>query len=656
MAADVMADVAQVNMTLVEQNGFPDAGRVAKEQLSEDEMLVGVFLSVAEALSSKEREHWIEAIDLERAKLKANEVFGETLSEQEIRALRRRGIRVLPLAIILEVKRSGRYKCRCIVLGNLELRTNLESVWAPVVSQAATRFAIAVGVSRGYHFCLFDLTTAYLNAVLEPGSVYVRLPSCWAETSNDVRELRRSLYGLRSSARNWWKLIKMWLLSVGWESCDMAEGLFRRWVSGGYAILTLYVDDIVLACPTAEICQELSREVLDRFPGQIIEPKTVKVDGYEEDFLYWDVCGMDFHYAREQRKCLINSSAYIRKQVKKWGFDKIEGGKKVPNPVFDEAHFENSTRMVCSGDAVAKGWRALVGALGWIVACCRPDIAVAVQCLAKWSEKAESLCSIPMKRAMVKVWKYLEATATLGISWSPEEEESFVGIYQPMMGGKELPFRTVFGDASFGSVFKTLRSASGVCLYWRGFLLLWKHVVQGVRTHSTAHSELVATSDAIIVSESSSFTSFYDAVPLKVVEPDSEGFVDPNPDEIIFTDNLSALKIAQSAEVKDRNRHFLLRLHRVRDHASKLVWIPTGAMKSDALTKLDISPAQRRLLFHHVNNTKPKGLEESVSEEESDKEVYMGFLSVGGETYRVSFDANVGQVSSGAASSSRVWK
>ena len=38
------------------------------------------------------------------------------------------------------------------------------------------------------------------------------------------------------------------------------------------------------------------------------------------------------------------------------------------------------------------------------------------------------------------------------------------------------------------------------------------------------------------------------------------------------------------------------------------------------------------------------------------KEVYMGFLSVGGETYRVSFDANVGQVSSGAASSSRMWK
>ena len=112
-------------------------------------------------------------------------------------------------------------------------------------------------------------------------------------------------------------------------------------------------------------------------------------------------------------------------------------------------------------------------------------------------------------------------------------------------------------------------------------------------------------------------------------------------EEAIFSDNTAAVQIATSPELKTKSRHYAMRLWRVRDNAEKLVWCPTGMMKADAMTKLAISPAQRRLLFYNVANTSrssKKGDDvEPVSEEEEETENVVGYLLLNNEKYAVTF-------------------
>jgi len=616
--------------------------------------IMEIYLTVASAMKGKDADLWITAIDKEKVKLLSYEVWGKPLEDAEIRKLRRSGTKILPIVIILDIKRSGVYKARAVVLGNLQDRsTSEQETYAPVISLAAQRYTLIScvvgsgpcefggvgGIEEsqvGDHLRFFDLTNAFLNAFLEAGT-FVRLPKLWQEAyPEDVRELKRALYGLRVSPRAWWLLVRGWLLSVGWEESEHTEGLYRKLSKDGktYLKLTLYVDDCLLGGKHLEEVEMHMQEILGRFPGKEIKGEPVKLESEGgKEFLYFDVLGCDVYYSRERRELLICSQKYIRKTCAKFGWTKAE--KPVLSPSFDEAGIVSSTKIV--EEPVA--WRSMVGALGWIVSTSRADVAVPHAVLSRYS-------NVPVNRAMVramrKVFQYLLETEWAGIRYSPAHEQEFRELYEPLfvnIKNRPLPDRVFFGDASFANVLKCMRSTSGICLYYRGCLLLWKTLVQSIRAYSTAQSEFVAISDVLIVSETNAFTTFYDPAPVSLIEPTADGFIDPTSEEAIFSDNTAAVQIATSPELKTKSRHYAMRLWRVRDNAEKLVWCPTGMMKADGMTKLAISPAQRRMLFHNVVNTSSKKVDdvEPASEEEEETENVVGYLLLNNEKYAVTF-------------------
>ena len=80
----------------------------------------------------------------------------------------------------------------------------------------------------------------------------------------------------------------------------------------------------------------------------------------------------------------------------------------------------------------------------------------------------------------------------------------------------------------------------------------------------------------------------------------------------LWVDNASAIQVAKSDDVKPRSRHYALRYLRVKDEARRIHFCPTGPMKADGLTKISVSPAQRRLVFHHTTNAVDEEPEEEV--------------------------------------------
>ena len=95
-----------------------------------------------------------------------------------------------------------------------------------------------------------DYTTAFLHAPITD-EVYVEMPQGFREPGK-VLKLKRSLYGLKQSPRNFYKHLKGQLESVGFIQSNVDACLFIS----EKVILVVYVDDTLLFAPKPEFIDE----------------------------------------------------------------------------------------------------------------------------------------------------------------------------------------------------------------------------------------------------------------------------------------------------------------------------------------------------------------------------------------------------------------
>ena len=269
------------------------------------------------------------------------------------------------------------------------------------------------------------------------------------------------------------------------------------------------------------------------------------------------------------------------------------------SPNFDETALIDEDSTKSSKEVKGYPAREVVGALQWVATCARPDIAAPAAALAR---HVASVPTVAFAKACRKVLQYLLTTASIGVSYSPEEEEKFNEIYATLLPeGRDLPRLNIFPDAGFANNVKCFHSTSGSIGYWRSVPIYWKSQRQGVRAYSTAESEYIAASDTIVVSEHNDFMSFFERLPSTMVEP-SYGISPTLEDAVLWVDNESAIATANATDTKPRSRHYALRYLRVREASQSVVLCPTHLMKADGLSKVSLTEPQRGLLLHHVSN------------------------------------------------------
>lgn len=67
------------------------------------------------------------------------------------------------------------------------------------------------------------------------------------EKEDKVCKLNKSIYGLKHSTRQWYIKFQDAVLSNGFEMCYEDHFIYIKWSKHQFAILSLYVDDILLA-------------------------------------------------------------------------------------------------------------------------------------------------------------------------------------------------------------------------------------------------------------------------------------------------------------------------------------------------------------------------------------------------------------------------
>ena len=104
-------------------------------------------------------------------------------------------------------------------------------------------------------------------------------------------------------------------------------------------------------------------------------PKEECKNGYEK----FDILGADVYYSKEKRTFRMSMEGYVRKLLEK--FD-MKDCNPVATPSFPEERLYKESKP-----SPEFNYRGCVGALQWLVVCCRPDIAHITNVLARASSR-----------------------------------------------------------------------------------------------------------------------------------------------------------------------------------------------------------------------------------------------------------------------------
>ncbi|EQD35260.1 Reverse transcriptase, RNA-dependent DNA polymerase domain protein, partial [mine drainage metagenome] len=132
------------------------------------------------------------------------------------------------------------------------------------------------------------VSTAYLHSEIDK-DIYVKPPP-ELEQSGKVWLLKRSLYGLKQSGRNWYLHLSSLLKKCGLTQSDADPGLFFNLEKRIYVLI--YVDDILVIAPSDEEMRNLFAELAKALKIKDLGPVT--------RFLGWQVERKESHFEVHQ--------------------------------------------------------------------------------------------------------------------------------------------------------------------------------------------------------------------------------------------------------------------------------------------------------------------------------------------------------------------
>ena len=118
---------------------------------------------------------------------------------------------------------------------------------------------------RDYELEQLDVKTAFLHGELEE-DIYMDQPEDFVipEKEHLVCKLKKSLYGLKQSPRQWYKRFDSFMLSHGFKQSNYDSCVYLKIINGSVIYLLLYVDDMLIAAKDkskiAKLKAQLSKE------------------------------------------------------------------------------------------------------------------------------------------------------------------------------------------------------------------------------------------------------------------------------------------------------------------------------------------------------------------------------------------------------------
>jgi len=479
----------------------------------------------------------------------------------EIRALRNRGCwrivqtprgaRLIKSKYVYKLKKDWlgkviKRKSRLVVQGFLQQEgVDYGETYAPVAKAATFRLMLALTKAKKLHLHQLDVDSAFPYADLEE-DVYMTPPPGMEVDEGFCLKLLKSLYGLKQAPRNWHKLVVEHIKSIGFKQCVLDNCLFVKNIGEEIYLISLYVDDILIAGTDLQEVKRIKQQFTDHFEmkdmGELNYYLGMKITR-TDDFIKLDQAG----YVRE----ILEKYKHLLRGLET---------KTVNTPMERELKLrklESATMTPGQQAYVSKfPYQNLVGALLYLAINTRPDIAYSVGVLARFNTNPNFRAC----KAIIRLLLYLRGTPDVGIQFT----------------GKSL---NIFGysDADWAGDLDSRRSTTGYVVYAAGGPIAWQSRLQTTVAVSTMEAEYMSAFGAI--QELIWIKGVLSEIGIQLVDPIT-----------LHMDAKSAIALAKNPMHHKRSKHIDIKYHWLREHTYEngtvnLEHCSTEDMVADMMTK-----------------------------------------------------------------------
>ena len=199
-----------------------------------------------EAMKSVDSTKWMQAMEEEMNSLRMNKTWELVPRPKNHKLVECKWLYKIKEGI--SAKEPVRYKARLVAKGYTQREgIDYTEIFSLVVKFKTIRLMLAVVVQFNLKLEQLDVKTAFLHGDLED-QIYMSQPVGFIDSKHPdyVCLLKKSLYSLKQSPRQWYKRFDMFVLSIGFTRSKY-DNCFYFMTSDNVAVyLLLYVDDMLL--------------------------------------------------------------------------------------------------------------------------------------------------------------------------------------------------------------------------------------------------------------------------------------------------------------------------------------------------------------------------------------------------------------------------
>jgi transposase InsO family protein len=506
------------------------------------ESVEGLMPTYHEARKRPDWPKWEQAINKELDNLKASGTW-ELVKRPP-------GVNVVDCRWVLRIKKNAageieKYKARLVAKGFTQIYgVDYYETYAPVAKLASFRIILANAARCNWPVDTFDFDSAYLNSVLgEDEIIYMEQPVGHATEDRRqwVWKLKKTLYGLKQGARNWYEAMYKALRELGFKRTDADFGVFFKKLANDLIILAVHVDDCMVTGNSISQINKFKISLNEKYKLTDFGPAN------------W-LLGIKIRRDLANKTISLSQHAYIEAIITRFNFNDLKPSAMPMDPSIPLLKSQGPSKLEDIAKMKNVPYREAVGSLMYAAMGTRPDIAFATSTVAQFSENP----GWAHWEAVKRIFRYLLGTKKLEL------------VYGGERGGL-----TGYVDAD-GASQEHRRAISGYVFMVDGGAVSWSSKKQELVTLSTTEAEYVAQTHAA-----------KEAIWLRRLITELYGPIETP--TTLFSDSKSAIALASDGHYHARTKHIDIRYHFIRyivDAGTiKLVYCSTNDMTADVLTK-----------------------------------------------------------------------
>ncbi|CAI7798371.1 unnamed protein product [Closterium sp. NIES-53] len=402
--------------------------------------------SMEEALAGPDREKWLVSRDAKYHSLLKNGTWDLVVLPE--------GKKAVQCKWVQRIKTDDKgqvtiYKSRLVAKGFMQKeKQDFNEIFAPTAKPPTLRVLLADAAVSGKFIIQVDISTAFLNGILEE-DVYMTQPPGYEDGTGRVCKLKKSIYGLKQVPRCWYQKLAAVLDEMGFRTSSCDESLFLKGEGEKLVLFLVYVDDILLFSSSMKEIQKVQQQLMKNFKCKTL--------GEAKYYL-----GMHVERDPDHRWLKLHQEKFIKELGEKYG---IENERKVATPLPAEFKLVKAAKDEGAEAEEQQQFQSLVGSLLYAAVHTRPGISFSARVVQNPSEEQVD--------AAERVVKYLSSYPSVEVKYSASAQVKQKGVEVLKEKGDRLGegklFLTCFTDATWASQKDNSSSVGGyICVVGGG--------------------------------------------------------------------------------------------------------------------------------------------------------------------------------------------